>query len=660
MGSPTVLINNMMACRLGDIVVEKPRGCYGTGESHRPNRAHPESGLAIATRFSEQGEQMKGSLFLVVTALLVIMCVSSFGQGPASSASGTIVTPPSSLVRGSGNVRTPLFVFLPDEGRQPNSPPSSAETPSSIACIYGVTTPTMGCPRNGSLVASGGSKAIAVVEYGNNSTAQSDFNAFSTQYGLPAQTLQFFCSCNSCPSSDGTGWDLEEALDVQYAHAMAPNAQIIVAEFCSDPIGDGTETDAGEAVAAVGGGEVSNSWTYDGGEFPEELGLDQYFTTPSVVYFASSGDSGWGPTYPSVSPNVVSAGGTHIVRDSNGNFNGEETCWSGSGGGISQYEPLPQYQFILGNILRTHRGTPDLSADADPNTGVAVYNTTYCGGWCEAGGTSVASPVLAGIVNNTGTFARSTSSELNTAYGWYRNPGLYHKYLYDITQGSNGGNGGGAKFGWDQCTGLGSPRDLPVSTSSWTQANEFISGATGSVSQIDIGIGIVSGTNSFYAALYSVSGGEPATLIEQWSDLSSSTTFGQCCGLVSITGITGVSLTAGTSYFLVLGPTNLSSSTLDMWNLNSTGATETVLYANNGCENGTGNNCSWNSRGTQTLGAFDVIGSTGPSGEGKLPPQATFFSDLGTGTNVYQCCAGWQVAGSGGDGAKRLANAPMK
>jgi hypothetical protein len=64
MGSPTVLINNMMACRLGDIVVEKPRGCYGTGESHRPNRAHPESGLAIATRFSEQGEQMKGSLFL--------------------------------------------------------------------------------------------------------------------------------------------------------------------------------------------------------------------------------------------------------------------------------------------------------------------------------------------------------------------------------------------------------------------------------------------------------------------------------------------------------------------------------------------------------------------------------------------------------------------
>ena len=146
---------------------------------------------------------------------------------------------------------------------------------------------------------------------------------------------------------------------------------------------------------------------------------------------------------------------------------------------------------------------------------------------------------------------------------------------------------------------------------SYTQANEFTAGATGSVSQIDVAVGYVSGTNSFFVALYTASGNSPGTLIAQWNNLSSSTTLGQCCGLVTISGITGVSLTAGTSYFLVLGPTNLSSTTLDTWNLNSSGVTGDTLTATSGCQNGSGNNCNWNSNGVQTIGAFDISGSSG-------------------------------------------------
>jgi kumamolisin len=403
---------------------------------------------------------MKRSLFLLMIALAIVaVSISSFAQD-ADSTKGTIVAPRSTTGIPGLKVHTSLLIFQPDV-KADNSPPASAETPGSIACIYGVTAPTSGCPKSGSPVSTGGSKAIAVVDYGHNSTLQADFNTFNTQYGLPTQTLQFICDCSSCPSSDGTGWDVETALDTQYAHAMAPHAQIIVAQFCNDPFEGGTsaaEYLGGQAVAAAGGGEESNSFGY-GGEFSGELDYDQYMTTPTVVYFASTGDSGCGTDYPEASPNVVAAGGTHVVRDSSGNFNGVETVWSGSGGGLSQYEALPSYQLLIGNIAGAHRGTPDWASDADPNTGVAVYSTTGCGGWCQVGGTSVSSPTQAGIVNAAGSFANHTASELNTTYGYYKSPGIYRHWFFDVVSGTNGGACGPAKVGWDQDSGLGAPRN---------------------------------------------------------------------------------------------------------------------------------------------------------------------------------------------------------
>ncbi len=400
---------------------------------------------------------MKRGLFLLLIALaILVVAIGGFAQNPALTAKGTILAPPSSHIQGPWKVRTPLLIFIPDSSIHPDIP--NGETPASIACIYGVTAPTSGCPKNGTLLPTGGAKAIAVVEYGHNTTVQSDMNAFTTHFGLPAITITEICSGQPppCPTNDGSGWDLETALDVQWAHSMAPNAKIIISEFVNDPFTDGAESAAGAAVAAAGGGEVSNSFGY-GGEFQGELQNDLDMQTPSVVYFASAGDSGLGADYPSVSPFVVSAGGTQIIRDSNGNFQGVEDCWNGSGGGLSSMEAVPSYQFIITNLVGPKRGTPDLAADADPASGVLVYSTTGCGGFCQVGGTSVSSPVLAGIVNAAGSFFNSTHAELTKTYLEYQNPLQWKTNFYDIVTGNNGAP---AKFGWDECTGIGSPRKL--------------------------------------------------------------------------------------------------------------------------------------------------------------------------------------------------------
>ena len=151
--------------------------------------------------------------------------------------------------------------------------------------------------------------------------------------------------------------------------------------------------------------------------------------------------------WPSTSPNVVSVGGTSISRNpTTGNFQ-QEIAWQSGGGGPSVYETRPGYQNAISAIVGNQRGTPDVAADADPSTGVWVYAYPY---WYIVGGTSVAAPVWAGIVNAAGSFSVSTQTELATIYA--------NQETTDITAGSCGPNQGYlAGLGWDFCTGLGSP-----------------------------------------------------------------------------------------------------------------------------------------------------------------------------------------------------------
>jgi subtilase family serine protease len=227
---------------------------------------------------------------------------------------------------------------------------------------------------------------------------------------------------------------------------MAPNAKIYLVEAASNSFSDLLQavSVANSLVSSAGGGEVSMSW--GGSEFSGETSYDSYFTKPGVVYFASSGDSP-GVNWPSASPNVVSVGGTSLSRNpTTGNFQ-QELAWQSGGGGPSVYETRPSYQNAMSAIVGNQRGTPDVAADADASTGVWVYAYPY---WYIVGGTSLAAPVWAGIVNAGGSFSSSFVAELNAIYA--------NQGKMDINAGSCGPNQGYmAKGGWDFCTGLGSP-----------------------------------------------------------------------------------------------------------------------------------------------------------------------------------------------------------
>jgi kumamolisin len=403
----------------------------------------------------------------VVTAFAVSLFATTalalptetFVDGPA----GRIITPGSSQKTTGQMAHTNLHILVPG-GRvlQPATSPSGIyETPASLACLYKQVRRVRGCnPETLTAVAQGGSKVVVIVDAYDDPTATADLTKFSKQFGLPvisAQNFQVVYAAGTKPTQDSTGgWELEESLDIEMAHSLAPNAKIILVEANSATFDDlfAAETVAAGLAANAGGGEVSNSWA--GPEVPDTPALEAVFTGANVVFFASAGDIP-GVELPSSFSNVVGVGGTTINRDSNGDFL-RQTIWPSTGGGYSLEVPIPPYQYAIASLTHNVRGVPDVALDADPNSGVWIYDSTpYLGtalDWVVVGGTSVASPSVAAIVNSAQSFAASSVVELTTIYSELGNDA----YFTDIKNGlcANGTHLHGWK-GWDPCTGVGTP-----------------------------------------------------------------------------------------------------------------------------------------------------------------------------------------------------------
>ena len=311
-------------------------------------------------------------------------------------------------------------------------------TPAIMKAAYGFSTSST----------AGAGKTIAIVDAYDLPTAENDLKVFSTAFGLPACT-----TANGCfkkVSQTGTtkypaynaGWGLEIALDIEWAHAIAPGAKILLVEASSSSF---SNLLAAEDYASAHANYVSNSW--GASEFSSEKTYDSHFVRSGVTFFVSAGDAGLPAEYPSASPNVVSVGGTLLTFNSNGSLAGE-TAWSSGGGGCSKYETAPAAQSAFSGYAQVKcagkRATPDISLDADPNSGAGVYDSSnYSGqkGWYQVGGTSLSSPMLAGRAAVSGV-------QLTPAF-IYANNITYR----DITAGNNGA---ACLVGFDLCSGRGS------------------------------------------------------------------------------------------------------------------------------------------------------------------------------------------------------------
>jgi subtilase family serine protease len=314
----------------------------------------------------------------------------------------------------------------------------------------------------------GAGQIIGIVDAYDDPSIESDLSVFSSTFGLPMCT-----SANGCfhkiyasgkKSRTDSGWALEIVLDVEWAHAIAPQAKILLVEAASANFADMFHA----VDVAVQNGASVVSMSFGGNEFSAETSYDYHFAAPHVTFVASSGDSGDGVEYPAAAPSVVAVGGTTLqVLDATGSYGGE-TAWSGSGGGQSAYEaePFCQTGYPIPNDPNGQRGIPDVAYNADPNTGFAVYDTvSYRGqsGWFQVGGTSAGAPQWAALfaIVNSIRAGNGKSPLSNTNLAVYSTAiADVNSNFYDITTGINGTCGTlcNAALGYDYVTGLGSPQ----------------------------------------------------------------------------------------------------------------------------------------------------------------------------------------------------------
>jgi subtilase family serine protease len=388
----------------------------------------------------------------IKTRVLTVFLAVSFILQAFSMGVPVVVAAPDLPASGDNNIQaSQLFPAGPPVDWSANPPihihraattSPTGLTPAQIRTVYNIPS------------AGGSGTTIAIIDAYDYPTAETDLGVFSTQYSLPPCT-----SANGCFKKvlagkriqANSGWALEAALDTQWAHAIAPNASIVLVEARSASLTDLLA--AVDVARNLPGNVVAISMSWGGGEFSNEQGYDSHFIRSGATFFASSGDSGYGVSWPAVSSNVVGVGGTSLTFNSDGTVS--ETAWSGSGGGLSKYESEPSYQSTFGvSNTNSMRAVPDVSYNAAPNSAFSIYDSTLLQGqkgWFQVYGTSAGAPQWAAI-KSLGLSASNDKfyTDAKTAYA---------SYFRDIKSGTNGACGFycTASTGYDYVTGLGSP-----------------------------------------------------------------------------------------------------------------------------------------------------------------------------------------------------------
>jgi len=377
---------------------------------------------------------------VVVAAATALMAPAGFAQGPPPQAQpGLSNRPVCPGPADAGTARCHSEVVTDASGRPLATTGPTGYGPADIQSAYSFPSATNGV-----------GKTVAIVDAYDDPTAAADLSKYRSTFGLTTCGTGCFSKVDqnggtSYPRANG-GWAQEISLDLDMVSAVCPNCKILLVEASSNSFANLAK--AVDTAAALGASAISNS--YGGSEYSNEVADQSHYNHANVT--VSSGDGGYGVEFPASSQYVTAVGGTKLVKSST-TRGWTETAWTGAGSGCSAYMPKPSWQTDKGCAKRS---VADVAAVADPNTGVAVYDSTrYAGasGWLVFGGTSVASPIVASAYALAGNSVADGSS-----------PYAHTASLWDVVSGSNGSCGGTylctAGTGYDGPTGLGTPNGV--------------------------------------------------------------------------------------------------------------------------------------------------------------------------------------------------------
>jgi subtilase family serine protease len=463
-------------------------------------------------------------------------------------------------------VRTNVKAHLQPTARSGAGPSINGYGPASLQNAYNLPSAT-----------AGSGETVAVVDAYNDPDITSDLATYRSQWGLPACGSGCFSVVNEegqtspLPSDAGTtGWDVEESLDVDMVSAICPLCHIILVEANTPAVSDlGTGVNA---AVSLGANFVSNS--YGGSDSASDSTYDaDYYNHPGVAVTASAGDDGYGVEYPAASQYVTAVGGTSLSPADN-TRGWTETVWGsssggeGTGSGCSAYETKPSWQTDTGCTDRTDN---DVSADADPNTGVAVYDSYSEGGWLEVGGTSASSPIIASTFALAGT----------PATGTYPSSYIYSNTsdLYDVTSGANGTCSPAylctAGAGYDGPSGWGTPDGVTAFSSGLPQNTVTVTNPGNQTGTVGTAVSLqiqASDSASGQTLTYSATGLPQGLSINPATGLISGTltSSGTSDVTVTATDTTGASGSASFTWTVTAAPVTGLKATAKYTNLTAT------------------------------------------------------------------------------------------